>query len=108
MNQLIRLVAYLWTLSNTLLGIACGFILCEKFQIIDGVCEIHSPTIARIVRRFPVPASAIALGHVLLARDQKTLGRTRTVERVHVRQYERWGIMFVPAYLLAPTVLFLQ
>ena len=42
----------------------------------------------------------MALGHVVLARDQAALDRTRSHERVHVRQAERWGPLFVPAYLL--------
>jgi hypothetical protein len=29
------------------------------------------------------------------------LAQTRAHERAHVRQYERWGIFFLPAYLLA-------
>ena len=108
MHRLIRLVAYLWALPYSLFGIASGLLLSGRFEIVEGVCEIHSPAIAGVLKRFPVPASAITLGHVVLARDHEMLGLTRAHERVHVRQYERWGIMFVPAYLLAPTVLFLQ
>ena len=33
--------------------------------------------------------------------DQSALDRTREHERVHVRQYERWGPLFLPAYGLA-------
>jgi hypothetical protein len=107
-RRLIQLVAYLWTLPNTLLGITCGLILAGRFQVVDGVCEVHSPLIAAVLKRFPLPASAITLGHVVLARDKQMLAMTRTHERVHVRQYERWGIMFVPAYLFASACLFLQ
>jgi hypothetical protein len=42
----------------------------------------------------------MALGHVVLGRDEAALDRTRAHERVHVRQAERWGPLFVPAYLL--------
>jgi hypothetical protein len=44
-------------------------------------------------------ASAMTLGHVVIARDRSLLDRTREHERVHVRQYERWGPLFIPAYL---------
>lgn len=108
MHQLIRLAAYLWPLPYTLLGIACGALLAGRFQIVDGVLEIYSPTIAKVLTRFPVAASAITLGHVVLAHDQEVLRKTRLHERVHVCQYERWGILFVPAYLLASSCLYLQ
>ena len=41
---------------------------------------------------------ALALGHVILARDARQLDEWRAHERVHVRQWERWGPLFVPAY----------
>jgi hypothetical protein len=41
------------------------------------------------------------LGHVLIARDRRSLEETRAHERVHVRQCETWGPLFVPAYLTA-------
>jgi hypothetical protein len=47
------------------------------------------------------PISAITFGHVVLGCDRPTLKRTRRHEQVHVRQYERWGPFFIPAYVLA-------
>lgn len=44
--------------------------------------------------------AAMTLGHVILARDQSCLDRSRTHELVHVRQYERWGPFLLPAYWL--------
>lgn len=46
-------------------------------------------------------ASAMTLGHVIIGRTPADLDRTRLHEWVHVRQYERWGPAFLPAYLLA-------
>jgi hypothetical protein len=43
----------------------------------------------------------MTLGHVVIGRDAVSLENTRSHERVHVEQYERWGPLFVPAYLLA-------
>lgn len=42
---------------------------------------------------------AITLGHVVLGKDTECLARMRAHERVHVRQYERWGPIFPIAYL---------
>ncbi len=47
----------------------------------------------------PFGVVAITLGHVILGRDESTLQVLRAHEQVHVRQYERWGPLFVPAYL---------
>ncbi len=45
-------------------------------------------------------AAAITFGHTVLARTQADLDASRSHERIHVRQYERWGLFFIPAYLL--------
>jgi len=44
---------------------------------------------------------AITLGHVILATDKATLSAAREHEHVHVRQYERWGPLFLPAYIIS-------
>jgi hypothetical protein len=46
----------------------------------------------------------MTLGHVVLGLNQKALADTRAHERVHVRQCERWGPLFLPAYGLASAV----
>jgi hypothetical protein len=46
-------------------------------------------------------AAALTIGHVVVARDGEALADTRAHERVHVAQYERWGLFFLPAYVLA-------
>ncbi len=43
----------------------------------------------------------MTLGHVVLGLNPSTLEATRAHERVHVRQCERWGPFFLPAYGLA-------
>jgi hypothetical protein len=44
---------------------------------------------------------AITFGHVILGVTAEELARMREHERVHVRQYERWGPVFFLAYPLA-------
>ncbi len=46
-------------------------------------------------------ARAMTLGHVILGRDLACLNECRNHEMVHVRQAERWGPLFLPAYVLA-------
>lgn len=51
--------------------------------------------------------AAMTLGHVILGRDMSTLDRVRDHEQVHVRQYEVWGPLFLPAYLSLSFILFI-
>jgi hypothetical protein len=48
-----------------------------------------------------VGAAAMTLGHVIIGRDLSCLDACRDHEQVHVRQVERWGPLFLPAYVLA-------
>jgi hypothetical protein len=43
----------------------------------------------------------MTLGHIVLGRNRQLLDQTREHERVHVRQCQRWGPLFLPAYLIA-------
>jgi hypothetical protein len=45
--------------------------------------------------------SAMTLGHVIIGRDPWCLAECRDHEQAHVRQVERWGFAFIPAYLFA-------
>jgi hypothetical protein len=99
-------IRYLWALPNTLVGLLfLPVAVCRGsgVRIVDGVIEIHGPIVAAMLRRLPISggAAAITFGHVVVGRTQRTLDLTRTHERIHVRQCERWGPAFIPAYLLA-------
>jgi len=73
-------------------------------RVVDGVLELHGGLVTFFLRHCTLlrgGASAMTLGHVVLGRDAPLLDLTRAHERVHVRQCERWGPLFIPAYLLA-------
>ena len=53
-------------------------------------------SIARLPVRFRF--CAITFGHVVVGTDHRVLAECRTHEHAHVRQYERWGILFFPLY----------
>ena len=97
---MLTLIKYLWALPNTLLGLL--FLLGGGAILVDGVIEIQNRLTRFILRKFPITngAAALTLGHVVIGLDQQALFETRAHERVHVRQYERWGPFFLPAYLL--------
>jgi hypothetical protein len=49
----------------------------------------------------------MTLGHTILGRTDAALDIARAHELVHVRQFERWGPLMGPAYLLCSLVLWL-
>jgi hypothetical protein len=110
-----RPLVYLWAFPTTAVGL-CFFPLAKLGRnsgaaIVDGVLELHSPAIAFLLRHCTLlegGASAITFGHVVLARDAQSHDLTRAHERVHVRQCERWGPLFIPAYLTASLVAWMR
>ena len=108
-----RLLRYLWAAPYTLLGLLLGGVamLCgATARRRYGVLEICGGGIGSRVARVPQPFgfSAMTLGHVILAVDRSALAQLRLHEHVHVRQYERWGPLFLPAYLLSSLVQLLR
>jgi hypothetical protein len=107
MSRAPRWLIYLWTLPTTSFGlILLPFIRITGggYAVVDGVLELHGGLVDQFLRHCTLlkgGASAVTLGHVVLGRDELTLDLTRDHERVHVRQAERWGPLFIPAYLLA-------
>jgi hypothetical protein len=101
------LIGYLWAAPNTALGLVCAGaarLTGGRARVVDGIVEAHGGVVAWGLRRLvPLPggAAALTLGHVVLGRDAAALAATRAHERVHVRQYERWGVLFLPAYAAA-------
>ena len=43
--------------------------------------------------------AAMTLGHAILGQDRETLEIVRSHEQIHVDQYEKWGVLFIPVYL---------
>ncbi|MGE0085897.1 MAG: hypothetical protein AB7S75_15930 [Desulfococcaceae bacterium] len=76
---------------------------------IRGVVEVSSPFIAKFLKHcIPVAggASAMTLGHIIIGRDMDCLDSARIHELVHVRQCEKWGLFFIPAYFTATFIAF--
>jgi hypothetical protein len=55
--------------------------------------------LSRLCPHFTI--DAITIGHVVLGQNQESLMKCRNHELVHVRQYERWGLLFPPLYLMS-------
>ena len=97
-----RAARYVWASPTTAVGLAAaGLALLTggRARRVGGVLEVHGGLAAVALRR--VGAAAMTLGHVVLAVDADAHARCRDHERVHVRQCERWGPLFLPAYAAA-------
>jgi hypothetical protein len=93
----------LWVLPTTLVGLvlASAALWGGRARMRSGVLEVRGGFLGSVLRRLPpfgTCAAAMALGHVILAMTEDDLTRHREHERVHVRQCERWGPLFLPAY----------
>ena len=98
-----RIAKLAWAAPCSLLGLIAAFpvLLCGGYaRRGGGTLEVtlrHSetdcPSVAGLLR-----FRAITLGHVILAVGRTDLERLRAHELVHVRQYERWGVVFFVAY----------
>jgi len=104
-----RWLIYIWAFPTTIWGLLLALIVLlsgGQVRVVDGVLEVCGGATNFCLRRIVGlilrgGASAMTLGHVVLARDSDLLLITRAHERIHVRQCERWGPLFIPAYAAA-------
>ena len=105
-KQLLRLAKLLWALPCTVVGfVFAGVALLAggKATWSAGVLEVtyreRQVSCGRLARRLPF--RGIVFGHVILAVTREELAIIGAHERVHVQQYERWGLLMFPAYGLS-------
>lgn len=99
-----RMLSYVWASPNSLLGLIGGTAMLGlggRVRWEGGCAEFSGGLIGSFLRSPAVacPYHAITLGHVILGTDEGALDCAREHEQVHVRQYERWGPLFLPAYV---------
>jgi hypothetical protein len=101
-----RLLKIAWAAPCSAVGlvlaavaVATGGHVARRHGALEAAFDPARPASRRIASRLPF--RGIALGHVIVAADARDLDRLRAHEHVHVRQCERWGPFFFPAYLAA-------
>ncbi len=101
------MLVYLWASPNTVIGLMFALLaVCTggRMKRYRGVVETHGGFVTWwLTTAVPLRGGALALtmGHVVLGQSAEALRVSRAHERVHVRQYERWGPLFLPAYGVA-------
>lgn len=93
----------LWASPCSLIGLALAVIVLlvgGRARRCRGTLEVtfrDSEMLAgRLVRSLHF--RAVTLGHVIVATTRQELDSLRAHERIHVQQYERWGVAFFVAY----------
>ena len=98
MNRLLQIVRYAWAGPCTVVGLLPSVLA----LLIGGAARIRSGAIEvaffRDERESRIPFGAITLGHVILGHSLQKLDVLRSHEQEHVKQYERWGLLFFLAY----------
>jgi len=103
-NRLTRILLYAWAAPASAIGFCAAvfaLFLGATWYIVDGVVEVGGGRISSLLRLFPrvMRFEAITLGHVVLGLNHTIIETHRLHEHAHVRQYERWGLLFFPLYL---------
>lgn len=99
---LIVTLRYAWASPTTAVGLTAGALTLAtggRVQRRSGALEFHGGFSRFLADR--VGFSAMTLGHAIIGRDPWSLDVYRDHEQAHVRQVERFGPAFIPAYLLA-------
>ena len=98
-----RISRLIWAAPCSALGLLLASVVLlagGRMRWVDGALECCLPQDSDLARwllrqqRF----AAITLGHLIVALQAEDLRRWHAHERVHVRQFERWGVLFLLVY----------
>ena len=98
-----KFIKLLWAAPCSLVGLVFAAIVLMmggRAALSRGALEVtYRPSRAHCgPRALALPFRGIVFGHIILAVTAEELASIGAHERVHVEQYERWGIFFFVAY----------
>ena len=103
MKRILIPLKVVWASPATLLGLLIGLLgllTNGRARFRQPALQFHGGFVTWLLGKLPSTPCAMTLGHVVLGVNSQELDRTYIHELVHIRQYERWGPTFIPAYLL--------
>lgn len=110
--RLLFALSVLWASPYSFFGILVGTVGCftgGSMQRRGIALEFYGGAVKLFLRYCCGPwVSAITFGHTILGQSPELLEGCREHEWVHVRQYQRWGPFFGPAYLLSSLIVWCQ
>ena len=111
-KRLLFVLFVIWASPYSCFGLIVGAIGCltgGKMQRKGCALEFFGGGTNWFLRNFCGPwVSAITFGHTILGQSPDLLDHCREHEWVHVRQYQRWGPFFGPAYVASSILVWMQ
>ena len=111
-KRLLFTLSILWASPYSCFGLIVGLLGCltgGTMRRRGKALEFYGGGVSWFLRNFCGRwVSAITFGHTILGRSSELLDACRDHEWVHVRQYQRWGPLFGPAYLCSSLIVWLQ
>lgn len=97
-----------WTLWGLFIGLT-AILTGGRVRRSGKILEFWGGWLPWFLKYFPVVAGSpvATFGHVVLGRSERYLEACRPHQLVHVRQYEHWGPLFVPTYLICGAALWI-
>jgi len=92
-------LGFIWTLPNTLLGLAVGLLTFQRPRLADGALIFDRAPRGVTALMPKANRAAMTIGFVIVSARPVT-GTLLAHERHHIRQYCAWGPLFIPVYLV--------
>jgi hypothetical protein len=113
MPAALQLLRFLWASPYTLCGLALGLLTLAtggRGRLRGRTIEFYGGGLKWLIQRLPDGQFILAftLGHTILGQTDAALDISRDHELVHVRQFELWGPLMGPAYLLCSLWMWLR
>lgn len=108
-NWPVQFLLWIWASPGTLLGLVVGVLgLCTGSfaRRVGPTLEFWGGLVTKLLASRWLHARGMTLGHVVIGVSAAALDEVRSHEWVHIRQYECWGPLFIPAYLACSFVLY--
>ena len=101
-RPLLKPLQIAWASPNTLIGlmfVSLAIATRGRARVRNGAIEVYGGGVTWFLKKaLYIEAAAMTLGHVILGQDEEQLERCAGHERVHVKQTQKWGPLFLPLY----------
>ena len=109
MRHIVLILRYVWASPASAVGFIVSAVALGSgatIRLVSGVIEVAGGRTYWCISFLPpsLRFAAITFGHVIIGINHAVLRRVRQHERVHVQQYERWGVLFFPLYLTSSLI----
>ena len=91
-------LGFIWTLPNTVLGLLAGALTFQAPRVQEGALVFDRAPRGLTWLLLRMNRSAMTVGFVIVSARPLT-PTALAHERHHIRQYCRWGPLFIPVYL---------